>query len=86
MSCFPPRYQSTTHPRIGTEKRAHLLRLSLLVCRKELVCERALHGTAVAEHAVIGETGRQTRQGLLNDRILLSDDVVVPVFPPPAKS
>jgi len=65
--------------------KAHFLRLSVLVCRKELVCERALHGTAVPEHAVVSETGRQTLQGLLNDRILLSDDVVVPVFPPPAK-
>ena len=80
MDVLCPHISPYSLPRTGTKK-SHLLRLGLLVRRKELVRERALHCAAMAEHTVVDETGRQALQGLLHNRVLLSDDVVVAYSP-----
>ena len=41
------------------------------------MAERALHGTALAEHAVVDEAGREPLQCLLDHIIFFGDKVVI---------
>lgn len=62
----------------------NIFRLGLLVRWQDRVRERALHGAALAEHAVVDEAGRQPLERLLHHVGLVHDQVVVAAPSPSA--
>jgi hypothetical protein len=84
MSCISPLASEPPHvPNPSSVKSfgfcggTHLLSRGLLIHRQHLLHQRQLHGTAVTEHAVVGEAGRETLQRLLDDVVLFGKGVVV---------
>lgn len=58
-------------------RRVYLLGRGLLRGGQDGVAQRALHGAALAEHAIVLKARGKTRDSLLDDGVLLGDEIIV---------